>query len=240
MIQIKYFLVLTLLALVLFNTTILSAEESSPENGWEFAAEAYLWGASIGGDSASDSIIDIDFDDVFDNLEIAFMGVIGARKGKWSFMADIIYLDVDDSTHKKGIKTEVELTSWIITPVVAYTVLSGKKGHLDLHAGVRYFYLDVDVGLGRDNIDDSDHIWDGIIGLQGKINMTERLYLRYYFDIGTGDSKTTWQAIGGLEYQFKFLDLIAGYRYLKWDFDNSPVFNDLTLSGPYVGLKFYF
>ncbi len=35
--------------------------------------------------------------DVFRNLEMAFMGTVGARKGKWSFMLDTIYLDAKDS-----------------------------------------------------------------------------------------------------------------------------------------------
>ncbi|MGB5620067.1 MAG: hypothetical protein WBM78_24720, partial [Desulfobacterales bacterium] len=94
--RIGHLLSLTLLAVVLFHTATISAAESSPENSWEFAAEVYLWGAAIGGDTATDSSVNISFDDLIDNLEMAFMGTFGARKGKWSFLADVIYLDVKD------------------------------------------------------------------------------------------------------------------------------------------------
>ena len=108
------------------------------------------------------------------------------------------------------------------------------------HVGARYLYLDTDLRLGPDGIDKSDANWDGIIGIKGRANMTDKLYLDYYLDIGTGGSKMTWQALAGLGYQFKHLDAVAGYRYLEWDFDDSPVFDDLTFSGLYGGLRFSF
>lgn len=46
--------------------------------------------------------------------------------------------------------------------------------------------------------------------------------------------------LAGLGYQFKHFDIVAGYRYLEWDFDDSPVFDDLNFNGPYAGIKFLF
>lgn len=238
--RIGHLLSLTLLAVVLFHTATISAAESSPENSWEFAAEVYLWGAAIGGDTATDSGVNISFDDLIDNLEMAFMGTFGARKGKWSFLADVIYLDVKDEGTLDGIGASVELRGWVVTPDVGYTVLSGDRGNLDLHIGARYLYLESDIRLGPDGIDESSDIWDGIVGIRGRINLTEKLYLPYYLDIGTGGSEMTWQALAGLGYQFKHLDVVAGYRYLEWDFDDDSVFDDLSFSGPYGGVKFYF
>ena len=225
---------------VLLHAPTLSAAESSPENSWEFAAEVYLWGASIGGDTATGSDLNISFGDLINNLEMAFMCTFGARKDKWSFLVDVIYLDVKDEGTIDGIGASVELRGWVVTPDVGYTVLSGDRGNLDLHIGARYLYLESDIRLGPDGIDESSDIWDGIVGIRGRINLTEKLNLPYYLDIGTGDSKMTWQALAGLGYQFKHLDVVAGYRYLEWDFDEDSVFDDLSFSGPYGGVKFYF
>ena len=233
-------LLITVLAVFLLHAGTLSAAESSPENGWEFATEVYLWGAGIDGHTATDSEVNISFGDLIDNLEMAFMGTVGARKDKWSFLVDVIYLDVKGEKTIDSIGASVELRGWIVTPDVGYTVLSDDWGNLDLHVGARYLSLDSDIRLGPIGTDKSADVWDGIIGIRGRINLTEKLYMPYYLDIGAGDSKMTWQALAGLGYQFKYVDVVAGYRYMEWDFDDNSVFDDLSFSGPYGGLKYYF
>ena len=83
---------------------------------------------------------------------------------------------------------------------------------------------------------------DGIVGVSGKVNLKYNLYLPFHFDVGTGDTNLTWQAYGGVGYKFKTFDLIAGYRYLTWDFDDEGggMFNELTVSGPLFGVTFQF
>ena len=73
------------------------AAEPSPEAGrWEFAGEVYLWGAGIGGTSSTGDDVDIDFGDLIDNLDFAFMGKLAARRDRWTVFADLVYLDVED------------------------------------------------------------------------------------------------------------------------------------------------
>ena len=88
------------------------------------------------------------------------------------------------------------------------------------------------------SISDSGGVWDGIVGATGKVKLNEKWYLSYYVDVGTGDTRLTRQAFGGVGYRFKRVDAILGYRYLDWDFDGNDVFDDLNLSGPLVGIKF--
>ena len=33
------------------------------------------------------------------------------------------------------------------------------------------------------------------------------------------------------------VNLVLGYRYMDWDFDNYGPFDDLNLSGPFAGVK---
>ncbi|MGB5613095.1 MAG: hypothetical protein WBM67_10610, partial [Sedimenticolaceae bacterium] len=72
-----------------------AAGESADES-WQFDGAVYLWGAGIGGTSAAGDDIDISFSDLIDNLDMAFMGSLEARKDKWTLLADVIYLDVSD------------------------------------------------------------------------------------------------------------------------------------------------
>ena len=231
--------VLVTLAMVVCFSAAASAAEASPEDGWQFGVEVYLWGASIGGKTSSGSNLDIEFDDLIDNLEMAFMGAFGARRGKWSLLADVIYLDVKGDETISGIPASVEMSSWIVTPAVGYTLLDAERGSLDLYVGARYLYLDTDLSLGPFRKDKSGDGWDGIVGIRGKLNLSEKWYLPYGLDIGTGNADMTWQGNLGIGYRFKHLDIVAGYRYMAWDL-GGDVIDDLDISGPYGGIKFIF
>jgi hypothetical protein len=89
------------------------------------------------------------------------------------------------------------------------------------------------------SFDASEHNWDGIIGVQGATKLDEKWTLLYYADIGTGDSKYTAQAKVGLSHALDKFDLSFGYRYLHYELD-SPLLDELDVSGPYVGAIFRF
>lgn len=168
-------------------------------------------------------------------------------------LADAIYLDLKDDNSSTGnlpiigqvnVHSEVDLKAWIVTPMVSYTVLEKDKFTLDILAGVRYLWLDLDVqmNVGNDNrsASDSGHTFDGIVGIRGEVTLNEKWYLPYHLDIGTGDSEVTYQAFGGVGYRFSKVDLVAVYRYLRWNFDDNPVVDNLYVLGPLVGIKFRF
>ncbi len=235
------------------------AADSATHDNWQYGAEVYLWGASIGGSSASGSDLDIDFDTLWDDLEMAFMGAFAARKGKWSLLADVIYLDVDASSNNAvtvpsgpggaiKVSSDVELKGWIVTPAAGYSVVETDKARLDIVAGARYLWLDADVKLDiataslstGNRISDSGSVWDAIVGVKGEFNLAPKWYLSYLLDVGTGDTDLTWQALAGVGYRFKKVGAILAYRYMDWDFDDNKVFDDLNLSGPFAGVKFRF
>jgi len=217
------------------------ADESTMNDEWQFGGELYFWGASIDGETATGSGIEADFDDILDSLEMAFMGVAGIRKGRWSLLTDVIYLNVEDSGDiAPGVDASVELTNWVVTPFVAYNVLDTQKGSLSILGGARYLYLKTELSIGPFSGDDSGSTWDGIVGTRGDLNLSQNWYLFGYLDIGAGDSDLTWQGIGGLGYRFKWFDLVAAYRYLSWDFDDDALIGDLEIHGPALGIKMPF
>ena len=226
----------------------------APADRWVYGAEVYLWGADIGGETTSRAPVDVDFNDLFDDLELGFMGTLAAARGKWTLFGDFIYLDVEDDS--KGSVTilgspvstevDVELKGFITTLGGAYRFLQTDTTRLNLVAGARYLWLkaDLDVDIGRLGVggSESDTVWDGIVGLRGKTDLSDKWYLTYYADVGGGNSKTTWQALGAINYRFQRVDAVVGYRYLDWDFDDGDMlnFDDLNLSGPFAGVKFLF
>lgn len=231
--------VIAMVFFILCANVLPAVAQSASDDTWKFGAEIYMWGASIGGTTGSGSDLDIDFDDILDDLNIGFMGAVGARKGKWSFLMDAVYMDMD--AHKsQPIYTRVELSAWVLTPSVGYTLIETEQGSLNLFFGARYLYLDADLTVKNTRFVDSSSVWDGIIGARGQVNLSEKWYLPYYLDIGTGDSDFTWQTSAGIGYRFSKCDVVLAYRYLDWDFESGDAIDDMNISGPFLGVKFIF
>lgn len=245
-----------LITFLLTMPSVLMAEDAiESDDQWRFGVELYGWLPKISGSTASGSDIDVGQSDLLDVLQMTLQGIVGVAKGKWSFTVDTVYLSVGDdqegfSSGSSGYVyayTDVDLQTWIVTSTVGYRVLDHEKGKLRIIAGARYLSLDLDVDVDlaafppdSRNISDSSSISDGILGVNGEITLNEQWYLPFYLDIGTGDSDLTWQAALSVGYRFSSFDLIAGYRYLTWDLNGHPALDDLTVNGPYAGIRFSF
>jgi hypothetical protein len=78
---------------------------------------------------------------------------------------------------------------------------------------------------------------DAHVGIRGQILFPDsRWFIPYYFDIGTGESKLTWQALVGVGYSFDWGEVTLAMRSLSYDFDKDNA--DLTLTGPGLGVGF--
>lgn len=245
------------LAVWLFSAQPVMAGDASNDD-WQYSAQAYLWVAEIDIETAAGDDTDIDFDTIIDNLDMTVMGAVGAQKGKWGFAADVIYLDLEDGSNDTLNRflqlDDIELKAWIVTPMVTYNVVQSDRWKLNLLTGVRYLYLDADVELEttlppplpntKDKTSEDGDAWNGIIGIRGNFELTDRWSMPFQFDVGTGDTKRTWQAFVAAEYTMDNWILGMGYRYLTWEFDDSDTggdtFNDLTVQGPMIGGKYVF
>ncbi len=236
------------------------AADLSAGNKWKFTGDIYLFAAGIGGESSSGGDIDVPFSDILKDLEMAFMGGLQARKGKWSLGADVIYMELSQSNDGQlglpvghegltvSTSSNLDLKAWIVTPTVGYNLIDTEKGTLDVIVGARYLSLNIDLDLTavgpittrKFQLSDSPHNWDGIVGVRGQLNLTPTWYLPYYADVGEGDSKATYQAFAGVGYRFKRVDAVVGYRYLAYEFEPNPAVRKLNFSGPIAGVKFAF
>ena len=241
-------------ALLLVLAVPAGAADPGGSGEWEFDAGIYAWTPSMevtpdGGDS-----VKMSFSDIIDNLDMTFMGVFGARKDKWSLLGDVIYMKLSDdvsgvrqlpdNTGTVTGKVDVEMKSWIVTAAGGYSLVDTGSYSMDLLGGARYLSIDVplkaQVGQFQRKVTPSGDIWSGILGVRGKADLAENWYVNYYLDAGAGQkSSTTWQALTGVGYQFQKLDAVLGYRYLTYDIDDGDL-EDITIKGPYAGVRFYF
>ena len=248
----RLFASLCVTAFLLVKALPVNAADSPATEDWQYFGEVYLWGAAIGGESAAGDDIDISFSDIMDNLDLGIMAALGARKGKWTLLTDAIYLDLESEESSTanliGIPVkadlDVELRGWIVTAAGGYNLVETDGYRLDLLAGARYLWLDLDLkfdlGTKKVPFSESEGYLDAIVGVRGKSEFAQKWALVYHLDAGTGDTDFSWQALGAVNYRFDKVDAVFGYRYLEWNFDDDKAFNDLDISGPFVGVKVQF
>lgn len=222
---------------------------------WHVSGEVYLWGADANVTQTNGQEIEADFNDVIDALELGFMGTLGARKGDWSWFGDLIFVAVDarNTVPVTGpaipapidAYLKFEQDAWVVTAGGGYVMSESETHRIDFAAGVRYFDLETDIGVDLGiapaiAVSDSSNVLDGFVGVKGYADLSDRWYMGYYADVGTGESDLTWQALVDFNYQFTHFDVGVGYRILEWQFDGKGLLDDFRISGPYAGLVFNF
>lgn len=140
------------------------------------------------------------------------------------------------------------LATTIWTLAGGYTLAEGAWGNLDALMGLRLlaigtttnfsltssiFFPNGTLALSRTGgFTASPDYWDAIGGIHGRFNIPNtRLFVPYYFDIGTGGVPLTWQTFAGLGYQGSWWSVSAGYRYLDFRNRSSAAGKNLSFGG---------
>jgi hypothetical protein len=243
-------------AAVVFSVAPLACLAADGTDHWDYGATFYLWGAGIQGDTARGEEVDIGFDTLIANLDMAFMGAFEARRDRWSLGVDLVYLDVgandgvqvpvrlaSGASANLNAGASVETTGWVINLMGAYELVGMEHASLDLLVGTRYLDLALDFELGlaanqygvRGQVTASQASWDGVVGVKGRVILDGPWYLPYYLDVGTGESDLTWQAAGGLGYAFDRGEVTLLYRHIGWEFGSDSAVDNIAFSGPLLG-----
>ncbi len=247
------------------------AAEDPYDGNWHFTLTPYLWLPSLDGTLRFDlpngsPNVSASKGDILENLDFAFMATGDIRRGNWSAFTDFIYLDLsDDNAEVRSVTlpggvveipidvgTQAGVKGYLWTLAASYTLVRGPAASLDVFAGFRDAQLKPSLDwqfagpLGlfpqAGSASDTAVIWNGIIGLKGKIRLSESgtWFIPYYGDIGWGGSSSTWQALIGVGYAFDWGDMHLTYRHLHYNTDGNRLIDDLSLSGPTLGATFHF
>jgi len=257
----------TALLLILF-LVLVAAIPGSPaaqEKGWEYAVTPCMWFLSLDGDvtvKGQKSDVDMEFSDIWDELNIAGMVAFQARKGEWGFYGDVIYANLGKTTHVAGIRIDPDINLLLLTAGGFYRMgtwdlseVPGKKAPtvtVDALFGARYTYLDIELDIKGFHNPEGDKDWvDPLIGVRTLWSHSDRWTLALEGSIGGFGmgSDFTWHAHGLIGYHFGlFADddatVFGGYRALSQDYDdghgNDKFEWDVTLYGPIAGLRIAF
>lgn len=207
--------------------------------------------------------------DILSNLSGAFMLEGDIRKGNWGIYGDIDWVKFTDEKgrftsiggNRIGANADLD-TSWgikggMVNLAGLYTLAHGDQGNIDLLFGARYLWLKGNLNWnfnltgnqGNLNIDNSGHlnnqthVTDGIVGIRGRWApfANSHFFFPYYLDIGTGNSDTTYQIVGGVAYGFHWGDIALIYRDVTYKEDENNAFlKRVELSGPAFSLTWRF
>ena len=259
-----------LFALVSATTVCAEAQTRPDETRFRATIYGYfpgLSGTTEFPSGAGGPSITVNAKDLLEDLKMAFMGTLEMRSGKWGGLVDWVYADVGSqkagtrefSIHGQQLPVgltanlSLDVKTNILTLAGTYSFIESPSYSTGLVFGARM--LDMDntldwsfVGTGPAGIartgrsEVSATNWDAIIGARGRAHFGSTLawFVPYYVDIGTGNSKVTWQAMTGLGYSFGWGDAIVVWRYLDYEFDSGEPTQSLTFNGVAVGLSFRF
>ena len=152
--------------------------------------------------------------------------------------------------------TESSLSGSLWTLMGGYTVTQGDWGHADITGGFRLFSLSAETNLRLSGdvtapsgtttlnrnarLSDSATLFDGVVGLRGRLVIGKGFFVPYAFDIGTGSSSLTWQASGALGYQMNWGSVALGWRHLSYEQSGNNLVQDLSFSGAFLAVNFTF
>ncbi len=235
----------------------LSREDAAEDSdGWTYRLAPYVWVTAIDGETGVKGVsadVSLSMNDVLDHLDGGIMLTFDARHGRFSINTDFIWAKLTDSspTPRQIVFTDAEfdLSEILWTETLGYTVISEDRASLDLLAGMRLAYIDVDLdlngamlpsGAGVESRNFSeDETWvDPIIGARTRIQIVDAWFVNFMGDIGGfgANSTLTWQAVSLLCYEISPTSMFAvGYRALGYDHDRNGFKYDLTMHGPVLG-----
>ena len=231
----------TLLRACLAAVISLASLPLKADEGWSFAVTPYLWLPNVDGTlkySGGGPDVGVGPNNYLENLSAALMLSGEARKGKWSIVSDLIYLDFENERGPNaGATSSLDGLQWMLA--AGYTAARTPRLVVDVLGGVRYLGIEASTDPG--GLSERTDLWDAIIGVRGRLRLGEsQWFMPFHLDLGAGSSAFTWQGLLAISYAFKWGDAMLGYRHLNYDQSDDKLFQDFRFSGPTLGATFRF
>lgn len=211
--------------------------------------------------------IDVSSREVLDALKMTFMGTLGAKKGPYGLWTDLVYSNLGGSKQGMrdfaigevqlpvgvtgDLSLNVKSTFWTLAGT--YEVAATPQYTGDVVVGARMidmtqtldWALNGDIGgLGLPGRTGSTTVkqrnWDAIVGFKGQASLDaeRKWFVPYYLDVGTGQSRLTYQLSAGVGYRFNWGSLVASWRYMDYQMKSGSAIESLSFNGPSIGAAF--
>jgi len=247
---------------IIITILIASLSFATNANNWSFEVEPYLMGTSIAGDASigriSGAPIDVDFNTILDNLDMAAMLHFEAHhKSGWGLAIDYGFMDLSQkkSNSRDGF-VKVGIRQGVLETLGMYRVKYNKNITIDYFTGVRWWDNDLELILdpaitsGSQNIKVKEDWLDIVAGMRVNTRINRHWNFIARADLGgfgmSADFTSTIEA--GATYRIsKLMTLDMKYKASWVDYDNEDNIGDVghyqydtVTHGPILGLNLSF
>lgn len=228
---------------------------AAAESEWDYTTTLYGWfpGVSTTVETPVGEVeSEVDFSDILETLNFAFLGAFEARKGRLALIADLHYFDIateaETPTGTLYSDAEIESQMVIFSAYATYAVVDKPGLRFDLGVGARYLDATIDTHLeGQGEIEDesfsSDAGWaDALVVARWRRTFSDQWYGVAYADVGgfgIGDSsELTWQIAAAAGYQLnEKWSMVGGFRNLTIERETERFEATSDISGPFLGFQ---
>jgi hypothetical protein len=240
---------------IVFMVAVALPAPAMAQGDWEYNATVYGWfpGVSTTVETPLGQVeAEADFDEVLDTLDIAFLGAIEARKGRWSLIGDLQFFDIgaESPTPFGTAFSDIEIDSQmtLFSAYATYALVDNDKTRFDVGGGVRYNDATVEtrlisLGTTPNASLTNDGSWSDLL-LAARVNhaFDDRWFVVAYADVGgfgiEDSSELTWQTFAGAGYRLGGnWSGVAGFRHLSIEREFGPANIVAEVSGPFLGFQ---
>jgi hypothetical protein len=222
---------------------------------WDYTATLYGWfpGVSSTVETPAGTVeAEVSFDEILQDLDVAFFGALEARKGRLSLVGDLQYIDlgVEAEPPPNPLFSAAEVDSKLVLfgASALYALVDEPNLRFDAGFGVRLVDASIDTHLkGRRPAPNASFTreggWtDAVIAARITRQFNDRWYAAAYADVGgfgIGDSSDlTWQAFAGGGYRLnETWSAVGGYRHLTIERTFGAFDVKADVGGPFLGFQ---
>jgi hypothetical protein len=228
---------------------------ASAQSQWDYTGTLYGWfpGVSTTLETPVGEVeSEVDFDEILDDLDLAFFGALEARKGRLSLVGDLQYIDlgVEAEPPQNPLFSAADVDSKLVLvgAYATYALVDTADLRFDVGAGLRYVDASIETHLdGQGAAPDATFSRDGgwtdvLIAARVSRQFNDNWYGVAYADVGgfgIGDSSDlTWQAFAGAGDQLnETWSAVGGYRHLTIERPFGTFDVTVDVSGPFLGFQ---
>ena len=231
-----------------------AAQQAQADKGWEYIGSFYGWfpGVTTTVETPVGTVeAEVEFDEVIETLDFAFLGALEARKGRLALIGDVQYFDVSAETERAPgsfAGAEVESQLVIFSAYATFALVDQDDLRFDVGGGLRYNGTSVDArlvqtgGASGPTFSDDGGWTDVLLAARVQRQFNEKWYATGYADVGgfgiEDSSELTWQVSGGLGYRFNDKwSMVGGYRHYSVEHGSDRVTATIEVSGPFLGFQ---
>lgn len=241
---------------VLFVTAVGARAQQGQVSDWQVKVTPYIWMTGLTGDvgrlpDGSPIDVDLSFQDVLEDLDIAGMVYGSVSNDLWAVYLDLTYVSTSARESLGGIlfdEARVESDTATLGLAVGRTFIKTDRVSATAYIGGRAWWIRNKFELrgvnGGSIRETSSESWiDPLIGVATQLELNERWSLTGALDVsgfGVG-ADSGFSALVGATYQVRDkIGVTFGWRHLEVDYDSDGTLYDVRQSGPILGATFVF